>query len=293
MAIIPEQFMNAVVAIGNNQFDANGNISWIGSGFIVCRKERQNSSLLTYYIVTNKHVIVNLRQFYLRFNSLCGDFIKDYCFCLYDNMGTPLFSAHPNAGTDIIAIQFVPHDLINDMSIWGAFDLEDHTLTLEEMRTTGVEEGSLVYALGFPMNLVDGIKAPICRLGCVSRIKDAFILQKSNPIFLIDAQTFPGNSGGPIISRPEQMSIVGTPTNSHANLIGILSAYLPYKDVLISQQTGEVQMVQTENSGLTIVHPVDRIKEVVEMEWQRNEQIRLSQQPQQFPPLIKSEGATV
>lgn len=62
MAIIPEQFMNAVVAIGNNQFDANGNRSWIGSGFIVCRKERQNSSLLTYYIVTNKHVIVNLRQ---------------------------------------------------------------------------------------------------------------------------------------------------------------------------------------------------------------------------------------
>ena len=28
-------------------------------------------------------------------------------------------------------------------------------------------------------------------------------------------------------------------------------------------------MIQTENSGLTIVHPVDRIKEVVELEWQR------------------------
>jgi len=28
-------------------------------------------------------------------------------------------------------------------------------------------------------------------------------------------------------------------------------------------------MVQTENSGLTIVHPVDRIKEVVEIEWTR------------------------
>ena len=33
--------------------------------------------------------------------------------------------------------------------------------------------------------------------------------------------------------------------------------------------SGEVRMVQTENSGLTIVHPVDRIKEVVEMEWAR------------------------
>ena len=130
-------------------------------------------------------------------------------------------------------------------------------------------------------------------MGCVSRIQDAFLLQKSNPIFLIDAQTFPGNSGGPIISRPEQMSIVGTPTNSCANLIGILSAYLPYKDVLISQQTGEVQMVQTENSGLTVVHPVDRIKEVVEMEWQRNERLKNAQQLQNYPPIMKPEGAMV
>lgn len=52
-------------------------------------------------------------------------------------------------------------------------------------------------------------------------------------------------------------------------------------------------MVQTENSGLTIVHPVDRIKEVVEMEWRRNEQIRLAQQPQQTQALRQPEGATV
>lgn len=34
-------------------------------------------------------------------------------------------------------------------------------------------------------------------------------------------------------------------------------------------------MVQKENSGLTIVHPVDRIKEVVELEWQRIENQKL------------------
>lgn len=28
-------------------------------------------------------------------------------------------------------------------------------------------------------------------------------------------------------------------------------------------------MIQEENSGLTNVHPVDRIKEVVELEWRR------------------------
>ena len=39
MAIIPEQFMNAVVAIGIEKFDADGKRIWIGSGFIVERKE--------------------------------------------------------------------------------------------------------------------------------------------------------------------------------------------------------------------------------------------------------------
>lgn len=155
------------------------------------------------------------------------------------------------------------------------------------MKITGVEEGNLVYALGFPMRLVNDIRAPICRLGCISRIADTFLLRNGTPIFLVDAPVFPGNSGGPIISRPEYVSICGTPANTRANLIGILSQYLSYEDKLISQQTGKIRMVQTENSGLTIVHPVDRIKEVVEIEWQRAESLRLKQ------PLGEKVGAKV
>ena len=119
------------------------------------------------------------------------------------------------------------------------------------------------------MNLVDAIKVPICRLGCVSRVMDAFVRQNEHPTFLVDATVFPGNSGGPIISRPEIVSIAGTAHNNSANLIGILSSYISYEDTLVSQQTGKACMIQTENSGLTIVHPVDRIKEVVELEWKR------------------------
>ena len=185
--------------------------------------------------------------------------------------GEAIYSAHPHDKTDVIAVQILPKKLINDKSIWGSFDLTENALTLQEMQSTGVEEGSLVYALGFPMNLVDPIKVPICRLGCISRVTDAFLLKKGTPKFLVDAQTFPGNSGGPIISRPEFISIDGTPANSSSNLIGILSAYIPYRETLYSRQTGRDRMIQEENSGLTIVHPVDRIKEVVEIEWQRVE----------------------
>ena len=77
------------------------------------------------------------------------------------------------------------------------------------------------------------------------------------------------------------MSIDGTPNNASSNLIGILSAYIPYRETLYSRQTGRDRMIMEENSGLTIVHPVDRIKEVVELEWARVEQQK---------PLINAES---
>lgn len=292
MAIIPASFLNAVVALGVVR--ADGSKFWIGTGFIVGRKERSNPDLSTFYLITNKHVVKGQRQIIVRFNSLGGELVKDYPIGLLDASDNKLYSSHPNDNSDVIAIQILPQKLIDDKSIWGAFDLDDHALTLDQMQGTGVEEGSLVYALGFPMNLVDPIKIPICRLGCISRVTDAFLLKNGNPIFLVDAQTFPGNSGGPIISRPEHVSIAGTPTNTKAYLIGILSAYLPYKDTLISQQTGEPRMIQTENSGLTIVHPVDRIKEVVELEWTRIEMRKVVSEPRRFPALQEEkEGSAV
>lgn len=276
MSIIPSFFMNAVVSLG---IDDSKNIRrWIGTGFIVSRKEIENPELLTCYIITNKHVVNSQRIIYVRFNSLGDTLVKDYPVPLIDSCGTKLYSEHPNQSTDIIAIQIAPRELINDRSIWGAIDLEDHALTLEKMEQTGVNEGSLVYALGFPMSLVGDIKTPICRLGCISRITDAFLLKSSCPVYLVDAAAFPGNSGGPIISRPEHISIQGTPTNETSNLIGILSAYIPYEEALVSSQTGKPVMIKQENSGLTIVHPVDRIQEVVDIEWNRVNTIRQCQQ---------------
>ena len=281
MAIIPDFFLNAVVALGID--GKKGEKCWIGTGFIVGRREIDNPSLSTHYIITNKHVIEDQSQIYVRFNSLGDTLVKDYQIDLYDNAGVPLYSAHLHIETDVIAIQIRPQTLIHDKSIWGSFDLADHALTLEQMKTTGVTEGNLVYALGFPMGKVDIIKAPVCRLGCISRAMDAFIKQKEYPTFLVDAQVFPGNSGGPIVSRPEQLSIEGTPSNSSANLIGILSEYIPYQETLYSRQTGRARMIQEENSGLTVVHPVDRIIEVVELEWGRIERQKAINNAESLP----------
>ena len=44
------------------------------------------------------------------------------------------------------------------------------------------------------------------------------------------------------------------------------------------RQTQQETMILTENSGLTIVHPVDRIKEVVENEYLRASKLKDAKQ---------------
>lgn len=203
MAIIPSFFMDAVVALG---IDIGENTKhWVGTGFLVGRKERDNSGRCTVYIITNKHVVKNQKLLYVRFNNSGSIGVKDLQMPL-ENLNLYNYSEHPNSLVDIVAIQILPQVIL------------DNQLSL---------------------------------------------------------------------------SVQNTPSNTSVNLIGILSAYIPYRDTLVSRQTGQPVMIREENSGLTIVHPVDRIKEVVEMEWRRNEQIRLAQQPQQTQALRQPEGATV
>lgn len=263
--------MESVVSLGVIEQDAS--VRWIGTGFLVGRKEDNNPSISTVYLITNKHVIRNQHNLLVRFNNIEKDGVQDLPVTIFGDDGkTEMFSAHPNDNADIVAIIINPN-VISAHNLRLAFiDLESHVLSLQEMENTGVDVGSIVYAAGFPMNLVTNeLKAPICRLGCISRIADAFANKKEATAFLVDAQTYPGNSGGPIFSRPEIVSITGTNSNNRASLIGVLSAYIPYEEALLSAQTGRLRMVQEENSGLTIVHPVDRIKEVVEMEKKRFE----------------------
>jgi len=262
MAVIPNRFMNSIVAIGVSNDGTTK--QWIGTGFIVSLKGNDDSESATFYIVTNKHVVNSHRNIYVRFNALEGDFVKDYEIVLTDGK-TCFYSTHPNDTADVIALQINPETLIKDKSVWGSFDLDNEALSLEEMHNSGVAEGNLVYSLGFPMNLVDIIKAPICRLGCISRFFDAFLKRNETPTFLVDAQTFPGNSGGPIISRLE----ASEKKDNEVKLVGILSAYIPYETPLINAQTNRPAMILQENSGLTVVHPVDRIREVVQLEYKR------------------------
>ena len=142
MSVIPNNFINAVVAIGVEQ-QYNGHIEkiWIGTGFLVGMQEPNNIQSSTIYLITNKHVLNGKSTVYVRFNSKIGSFVKDYEIQLIDSLGRKTYTEHPDAEVDIIAIQLNPQCLINDSSIWSAISIETESLDVCAMKMQGIDEG--------------------------------------------------------------------------------------------------------------------------------------------------------
>lgn len=151
-----------------------------------------------------------------------------------------------------------------DVQLKSSFDIDSNSFSSVELRDNGVDEGSLVYMLGYPMGLVNvNSELPICRMGCIARISEEQIAESHDA--LLDIQNFPGNSGSPIVSKPEFIGIQGTNILDSCVLIGLIHAYLPYRESLINSQTKEIVEVRSENSGLALMHPVEYIRDVIDM----------------------------
>ena len=96
---------------------------------------------------------------------------------------------------------------------------------------------------------------PIVRRGIVARSDEHGIIA--------DAFVFPGNSGGPVVYAPltpfAKGGIIKSPVLQGQWLLGLVSSYVPYVDVAVSQQTQKPRVTFEENSGLSHVIPADAI----------------------------------
>lgn len=137
-----------------------------------------------------------------------------------------------------------------------------HVGDIQKLNEWGIIEGDFAYVLGFPMGLVGDMRnTVIARSGTIARVRDT--LTKCNNEYLIDAFVFPGNSGGPVVSKPEALAITGTKPQKASYLIGIVKSYVPYEDIAVSLQTKRPRVIFEENSGLATVHPIDFVQEII------------------------------
>lgn len=266
MALIPPFSFNCVVAIGVRKTTAHAPPQWVGTGTLIGRlfqKTATGEGQYHIFIVTNKHVIEGYSSIVLRFSPLGNKPAKDYEIPLLDKSGGYLWREHPGQIIDIAVIAINADFLKAEGVCYDFFQSDNHLMPLSEMSQTGVSEGDFIYVLGFPMGIVDlDRQFVIARSGIIARLRDTLEGHKKD--FLIDAFIFPGNSGGPVIYKPEIISIGGTKSVAKPGLVGIVASYLTYKDVAISQQTGHTRSITEENSGLANVIPVDFVMETIE-----------------------------
>lgn len=120
-----------------------------------------------------------------------------------------------------------------------------------------ISTGNGLFVLGFPMGISGRTKNfVIVRKGIIAHV-DQEVLEEG--YYFIDASAYPGNSGGPVIIKPEALSISGTGDNLSSGLIGVINAGVTYSDIAVSKQTGEPRIVFNEQTGLVKVVPIEFI----------------------------------
>lgn len=263
MALIPPFFLDCVVAIGSAAED--GRARYHATGFLYGHFVEQideKTKRYQAYLITNRHVFEGQTTTFLRFNPKGAEPARQYQLDLLDGSGKQLWLAHEDRDVDVAVIGINVQLLRNQGIRFAFFQSDQQAATRAKAIDIGVAEGDGVFVLGFPLGLVgEGRNFVVVRQGAIARIRDCLELMSKD--FLIDCSVFPGNSGSPVVIRPEMTSIQGTKSINAAYLVGIVASYVPYQDVAISQQTRRPRVIFEENSGLASVFPMDHVDDLI------------------------------
>ena len=263
MALLAPSFLNSVVAIGTKRGDAP-ETDWIGTGFIYGVAETGTGDNIRPFLVTNRHVVADEDLIVIKVNRMDDRPAEEFEVNLFEE--PHLMTTHPD-GLDIAALP-LPGEILSDHTLATHPITRGVSLSIAEAGEVGVSEGDGIFAIGFPLGLVgyEDQHFPIVKQGCIARIQD-WLSGRSRQI-LVDANIFPGNSGGPIFLRPATLAVAGTKANATSYLIGIVSEYIAYRDVAVSTQTDRARVIFEENSGIVVVVPSDVIMETVQIAMQ-------------------------
>jgi hypothetical protein len=275
-ALIPPYYLDCVVAIGQRvPVIENGQLviekgqpkqKWepLASGFLYgdfTGEISEGKKRYRVFLVSNRHVFDGRQNLVLRFNPKESKPAKEYELPLSLN-GKQLWAA-PTDPTLDVAVQLINMNKLRDDGIQAEF-FESDSMAVDMARAgeLGVTEGDGAFVLGFPLQLVGGERNfVIVRQASIARIRDT--IAKVSKDFLLDTFIFPGNSGGPVVLRPEITSIQGTKSQNQSLLIGLVSFFRTYQEVAVSKQTGRPRVMFEENAGLASVVTVDGIREAI------------------------------
>lgn len=257
---IQEQLLYTTLRV--ERLDTHGNILTIGTGFILSRPVDETQ--LKLYLVSNKHIILGADAIAFTFsNGNNGQPIPGKSTRITISEIKDKIIGHLNPDIDIAVLEFT--NLFNLYS--GKFFFKcihyDMLSTFDEPELSVAEN---VLFIGYPENRYDVVNnLPLIRQGLIaSNPKNDY---NGNPVFIIDAQVFPGSSGSPVIidltyenMRNGQIILGG---DRKIKVLGIVAETMIRNNQLQAVQTG-VRVTVQEVLGLGVVFKSTAIKELID-----------------------------
>ena len=213
MALIPPDYLNTVVALGGPSQD--GSIQYTATGFLYGHPtgitDENGKPRNWLFLITNRHVSErasrNDSEIHASFNGPMGAEPHIYPIPSKEIYGSTSWIVHPNLDVDVAVLRINGQQLCEDGIEFSFFaGGTQNVFALEQARESEVSEGDGVFVLGFPLGEAGKERNyTVFRQGIIARIQDW--LNGNAQTLLIDASIFPGNSGGPILLKPEKTSI--------------------------------------------------------------------------------------
>ena len=261
MSLIPSYFLDTVAALGTPAAAGGDDIRYFATAFVFGYPGSPSTKPVSYwvFVVTNRHVVKGQDQMWIRFHAPAGQRPK----VLPIPRGPRPFPwvLHPDPDIDLAVLPTAAIEIPDGLDPDRFLTLRSHTVTIDDLRSSEFSEGNELFILGFPMGIAGTDQNDvIVRHGIVARIQDWYDGRSKD--FLIDSSIYPGNSGGPVILKPVLWGFGKGRRFTTPKIIGLVSGYLPYRDVARSEQTGLVRLIAEENSGLATVVPMNAVIEL-------------------------------
>jgi hypothetical protein len=264
LALIPPEYVDAVVAIGkikSTQFEP------IATGFFFGKfisKVNEQQSEYRIFLVTNKHVINESNANYGFRLDAKNENPANWFYLPAKTNGSHSWFLHPDSLIDV-AITPVPGVVsLNESHNLKFFRSESNTLSSDGMKEAGLTEGDEIFILGFPQKIVgEARNAVLVRQGCIARVRDLYMSESID--FYVDAPVFKGNSGGPVINKPQIVGIGDTPVVNNAYLIGILTKYISVTNRTRNELDVEQPNIYETFLDLGKVLPVEHIERAIQL----------------------------
>jgi hypothetical protein len=215
--LVPPFFLNSVVALGAAvpviEVGVPLHLEWrtAGTGFFYgyLIEDDPDPAKRKYatYLITAKHVvrpfILENKAISVRVNPKDASSVgREFQIANQPEPGSGTWFCHSNSKIDIAAVQ-VNFDYLKQQGIEpNAMASDQHSADRKKLAELEVTAGDGIFVLGFPMGLAGAQRNyVIVRQGAIARISE--LLENVSPTFMLDALVFPGNSGGPVVLRPE------------------------------------------------------------------------------------------